>query len=436
MAYALFLLLNAILFIRPAELIESLQPFRLYQLVILLCMAASYQAVLPQLQGRSLAKHPITLCVIGLLAIIVASHLRHGSIYCARTSGFMFFKIVLYYLLLVANVDTGRKLQRFLTCLVLFTTVAAALALLQYHDYVNIPALAAYQQYEIDQETGEMIVFPRLCGTGIFNDPNDVCLILTMVMMLCLYRFNTPGAGPKRFLWLLPMLLFFATFLCTKSRGGFLAMMTAVSALTVSRIGFRKSIPLALVAIPAVLVLFGGRMTQIEVDGGTGQHRIQLWREALSLLREYPIFGVGQGMLSEYTRLVAHNSYIHSYAELGLIGGTFFVSMVFLAVAQLHGLKKRQASIQDPEMRRLRPYLLAIVCGYAAGIMFLSRVYIVPTYMLFALAAAFLVQTETSEEPTPSWRFSPGLVARLSAISVGALIFLEVSSRVLVQWEG
>ncbi len=142
-------------------------------------------------------------------------------------------------------------------------------------------------------------------------------------------------------------------------------------------------------------------------------------------------------MLIEHTRLVAHNSFVHAFAELGLIGGTLFVSMVFLAIAQLYSLRKHQASIQDPEMRRFRPYLLAMVCAYAAGIMFLSRVYIVPTYMVFALAAAYLAQTEPSEETASwPWRFSPGLMARLSAIGVGALVFLEVSSRMLVRWEG
>jgi len=375
--------------------------------------------------------------VLGLLLAVVLSHLRHMFMWGAITSGFVFFKLVLYYLLLLANVDTGPRLQRFLTCIVLFAMVASSLALLQYHRYIDIPALAAYEQREIDEETGEVVVYPRLCGTGVFNDPNDVCLMLTAAILLCLYRINAPGAGRIRFFWLLPMLLFFAAFIETKSRGGFLCLMVAAGVLMVSRLGIRKSIPLALVGMPVVLALFGGRMTQIDIFSGTGQHRIQLWREALAPLRDYPILGVGQGMLPEYTRLVAHNSYIHAFTELGLIGGTLFVSMVFLAIAQLYSLRKHEASIQDPEMRRFRSYLLATVCGYAAGIMLLSRLYIVPTYMLFALAAAYLAQTEPSEETAwSSWRLSPGLVARLSAISAGTLIFLEISSRVLVRWEG
>ena len=68
MSYAFFLLLNAILFIRPAELMESLEPLQLYQLAIIGCLAASYPSVVSQLGGQSLLERPMALCVVGLLA--------------------------------------------------------------------------------------------------------------------------------------------------------------------------------------------------------------------------------------------------------------------------------------------------------------------------------------------------------------------------------
>jgi len=437
MQYAFFQLLNAILFIRPAELIESLEPMRLYQLAIIGCLAVSYPSVISQLNGRSLRERPMTLCVVGLLAAVVLSHLQFGSLYDARTTGSEFGKVVLYFLLLQAVLDRPDKFQRFLTGLVLYTLVAATLALLQFHGIVDIPALAAYEQREIDEETGEVIVFSRLCGSGFFNDPNDVCLILMLAMMICLYRLMKPKAGPKRFLWLIPLVPFFVAFIETKSRGGFIALMVSLNILLVSRVGIRKSVPFWLLGAPLILVLFGGRMTQIEVEGGTSQHRIQLWREALGLFREYPLLGVGQGMLPEYTRLVAHNSYVHAFAELGLLGGGFFVGLVYLAIWQLVRLKDNDHAIADPEMRRFRPYLLGIVCGFAAGIMSLSRVYIVPTYMVFGLAAAFLNQVQVPRE-TPSLlpRFDLSLSLRLASVAVATLVALEVGSRLLVRWEG
>ena len=437
MAYAFFILLNAILFIRPAELMESLESMQLYQLAIIGCLLSSYPGVFSQLNGLSLAQRPLTLCVVGLLVAIVLSHLQFGSLYDARSSGSEFGKIVLYYLLLLCNLDEPKKYQRFLNYLVLFTLVAASLALLQFYHVIEIPALAAYEQREVDQETGEVIVFPRLCGSGIFNDPNDVCLMLMVSMTICIYRLLTPGAGPKRFLWLAPMVPFLLAFVETKSRGGFIALMVALNVLVVSRLGFRKSVPIWLLGAPVILAVFGGRMTRIEVDDGTGQHRIQLWRDALELMRESPLFGVGQGMLPEYMRLVAHNSYVHAFAELGLFGGSCFVSLVYLAISQLVRLKASEAAVEDPEMRRLRPYLLGIVCGFCAGIFSLSRVYIVPTYMVFGLAAAYLTQVRVPQAaPSPLFQFDSSLFKRLVGISIAVLLALELGSRLMVRWEG
>jgi len=435
-AFVFFILLNAMLFIRPGELVDSLEPLRLYYVSILACLGSSYQGLLGQLEGDSLRKNPITLCVLGMLVAVVLSHLQFGSIYGARMSGIEFGKLVLYYLLLLHNLDAPDKFQRFLTALVLFTLFAATMALLQYHEVIDIPALAAYEQREMDEETGEWIVFPRLCGSGIFNDPNDVCLMLMMAMMICFYRILTPGGGPNRFLWMAPVVVFFLAFVETKSRGGFIALMVAVNVLVVSRLGLKKAIPFWLVAAPVVLVLFGGRMTRIEVEGGTGQHRIQLWREALGLVREYPLFGVGQGLLPDYTRLVAHNSYVHSFAELGIFGGTCFIGIVYLSISQLIRLRRYEAAIPDPEMRRLRSYLLGIVSGFCAGILSLSRCYIVPTYLVFGLAAAYGSQVKVAEgEPSPLWEFNSSLFMRLCAVGIGALLVLEFGSRLMVRWD-
>lgn len=436
MAFAFFLLLNAILFIRPGELVESLEPLRLYQLTILACIATSYTGILSQLKGETLIARPMTVCLLGLLAAIVLSHLQFGSIYDARTSGFEFAKHVLYYLLLLYNLDSPARFQRFLTAVVVFVLVAMTLALLQYHGFVDIPALEALDRREIDEQTGEIIEFRQLMGTGIFNDPNDTCLVLTIAIMICFYRIMKPKAGANRFVWLLILAVFMLAFAETKSRGGFLALAAAVNVLMLLRLGIRKSLPIWALAVPVVLVGVGGRMTDIDVEGGTGQHRIQVWREALELLRDSPLFGIGQGMMGEYLAYVAHNSYVHSFSELGLFGGTCFVSIVYLAITELWRLKHHPTAIEDVEMRRLRPYLLGIICGYCVGLLSLSRVYIVPTYLVFGLSGAYtnLVRVAPNA-PTPLKQFDSSLFLRLIGLGFATLVALEVGSRLLVRWE-
>ncbi len=155
------------------------------------------------------------------------------------------------------------------------------------------------------------------------------------------------------------------------------------------------------------------------------------------MLREYPLFGVGQGMLPEYTRLVAHNSYVHAFAELGIYGGTLFVGAFYLAISELRKLKSRVDLVPDLELQRLRPYLLGIVAGYGTGILTLSRVYIVPTYMVLGLAAAFIeiARARETDEPSPLVTFDGILARRLALVGVISLISLEFGSRLMVSWE-
>src|SRR5579864_1909912 len=84
LGFGLFVLVNAVLFVRPAELIPGIADWPIYEVVILACLLASLPAVIRQLTWNSFRRNPITLCVVGLLLAIILSHLTHGDIYDAR----------------------------------------------------------------------------------------------------------------------------------------------------------------------------------------------------------------------------------------------------------------------------------------------------------------------------------------------------------------
>src|SRR5262249_61864391 len=104
MAFWLFLLLNAVLLIRPEELFQGPdQPVRLYLIVMCLCLVAAAPRVAGQLTFRALADRPITACIIGLLGAVVLSLLVRGLWGRAREQGSEVAKVVAYSLLLVAG---------------------------------------------------------------------------------------------------------------------------------------------------------------------------------------------------------------------------------------------------------------------------------------------------------------------------------------------
>jgi O-antigen ligase len=208
----------------------------------------------------------------------------------------------------------------------------------------------------------------------------------------------------------------------TKSRGGFLAMLGCILAYCWARFGWKKAIPVVAVLLPLMFVLFAGRQTNLDTSKGTGQGRIQYWGLAVPLFRGSPIFGIGAGMLPEIIGHEAHNSYVTGYVEMGLFGGTLFLGMFAGVFWGLHQLGRFQDQLQDPELRRIRPYLFAMAAGYATGMLSLTRNYILPTYLIPAVTAAYLrLAAADARVPLPLPRVDAWHVRRMLAIGAGFL---------------
>jgi hypothetical protein len=432
-AFFLFILVTATLFIRPSEVIPALAEVPVYYLTILPCIVVALPSLLGQLTGRSLSRQPITVCVVGMVAATALSHIARFNIYYLTIVMQEFPKVVLYYLLLVSLVNTEARLRRFLVWVVILTVVSSSLALLHYHGIVYIPACEAVEDGEEDPVTGELIFISRLCSSGIFHDPNDLCLILVTAMAICLYLMTDTRRGPFRVVWLAPLLLFGYALTLTYSRGGFLALLASTLILFYARFGWKRTIPLAMVVLPAMFVLFGGRQTDLSPGGDTAQERIQVWTEGLALFRRAPLFGIGESRFVEEIHKAAHNSYVHAYTEMGFFGGTVFLSIFYLSLWLPYRLDAERLRAAAPELRRMRPYLMAVVAGYSIGIFSLSRNYVVPTYLYPGLISVY-TRLACPEPFPPVARFDFRLIRRLTLVSVGVITFLHVYVRLMARW--
>ncbi len=425
MDFLLFLLVNAVLFIRPQEIMPMLAYVPTYQIAILGSILASSRSLIAQLRWESLRDRPATICVLGLLAAVFLSRFVNGfGISVARDEAAEFGKIVLYYLLLLAVIKSPARLRAFLCWLIFFTLVVVTLTLLHYHGVAYIPGLDPVIQPDFDK-SGHLIEYPRLVGTGIFNDPNDLSLLLGINIFLCLYWLGDKPSGGSRFLWVVPLLLFGYALSLTLSRGGLIGLVVGLMVLFRNRYGWWKTIPLATVALPAILLLFAGRQTDISTTQGTAQERILLWSDGLWMFRDRPLFGIGSKEFTSEMGKAAHNSFVEAFTDLGLFGGTLFVGAFYFAFRILYRLGSQKVYILDPEMRRLRPFLMALIAGYAAGALSLSRCYVVPTYLTVGLATAFLNVTPVYP-PLPPMRMDSRLLVRLCGISFAVLLAIYV----------
>lgn len=107
---------------------------------------------------------------------------------------------------------------------------------------------------------------------------------------------------------------------------------------------FLRFLSVALVFGLCVLVLFftplGSRfLSSFDLSEGSIAGRIEIWTQAIGIIREHPFFGVGLGNYSYvlepaapyHTPIYAHNLYLDIAAELGIVGLTLWLVM-FLCV--------------------------------------------------------------------------------------------------------
>jgi O-antigen ligase len=439
MDFALFIILNTVLFIRPSELVPELAAVPIYQIVIISCLAVTLPRVIEQIRPESLARRPITLFVVGIwLAVVLSIVFGMFWLTGAKDAGMEFGKVVLYYLLMMAVVNTLPRLRQFMVALCVLTAMVCGLAVADLHGIVDIAGISPIETGYFNRATSEIVSIPRIRATGIFQDPNDLAMLTVLGMACAVYGASLPTWRAHLPMLLSAIALFLYTLALTHSRGGFLAFLIAGVVLFQSRFGWKRAVPLLAVALPLAVLLFGGRQTSFG-DGlseGTGQQRIQIWSEGLQMLRTKPLFGIGRGQFVEEVRHVAHNSYVQAYAEMGLFGGTLFLAAFSYPLWLLYRLgdKHRQALL-SPALSRLRPFLLAAFAGYAGAMLTLSRTYIVPTYLVVGLSAVYLRLVQ-AQAPLPELRLSRRMVRQLATASVLFVAGTYVFVRAFARWSG
>ena len=372
------------------------------------------------------------LCFLGS---VVLSHLSHLQFGLATNSAIELIKVLVYFFLLVALLDSFARFRRFFVWLCFFIVVVVSLALLHYYQVINIPSLEALQERQwdrIDEETGQVLVLARLQSTGIYGNPNDLSRILVVGILLSLYFLGDRRQGLLRPLWFLPIALFGLGLHLTHSRGGLLSLLGGIAALFYSRYGRTKTLIFGAMVIPILLVVFGGRQTNFTMSEGTGQERIKLWNEGFMLLRGSPVFGIGMGQYAVNVGLVAHNSFVHCYVELGCIGGTFFFAMFYLPLRALGFGSRARAPVLDPEFLRLRSYVLSLVVATVVGMLSSTRSYSIPTYLIVGICAAYLrVLSDQGHAVLP--RFDLNLIRRIACPSaltlMGFYVYVRLASR-------
>jgi O-antigen ligase len=253
--------------------------------------------------------------------------------------------------------------------------------------------------------------------------------------VLCACFQNDRALGAVRHFWCGPLALMGYAMLLTHSRGGLLAFGMAGMCWLAVKYGGKVAMSLGALGAAAVPVLLG-RQGNMDVSGGTGQQRIQLWADGLAQLKSMKLpFGIGEGRYYEVAGLVAHNSYIHAFVELGFFGGCMFFGCFLFGAWAFLRLVRDRIPIRDPELARMMPYMAGMLGGWCTGMATLSRCYVPPTYMIVGAVAAYInLAGYYRPRPQPLITMNTIVAQRWVLCSAGLLAASFAFVRLFTRW--
>jgi len=386
MSFFFLVLYVAFLFVRPQEWVLGLADWQfgslgIQDLLILLAVAGALADLRRGLAG--FREVPQNFLILGLLAGVAMSHVSHFYFAGLLDSLEKFGKVVLVFLLVTVVVNTPRRVKTLAVVMVAASLFLAAQGIVQFHRGYGFGGPA-----DLPLSHGGVV---RVRATGIFNDPNDLALMLVTIMPFLGMVVVTRNV---KFLLRLTALaalvpVAYAVYL-TNSRGGWVAL--GAMGVAFVTLAFSRRIGLVLVAVflAAIIAL---RPTRLEgISANHGRDRLVLWGYGNQMLKQNPFFGVGMNQFTEQPGVghVAHNSFVHTYAELGMFGYFFWLGLVVGTFWDTWAL--RRAQIQEGSACTFLPHLstaiLAGFCGFMVAAFFLTRCYVLPLYLIMALVVA------------------------------------------------
>jgi O-antigen ligase len=242
-------------------------------------------------------------------------------------------------------------------------------------------------------------------GSGdTLGDNGTAAQILTVLPFIAVYLLVSKNKKLKGLAFLVaPFVL--NTFILCNSRGALLALIAAgAAAVWLTRSGHRLGTAVAGVALAGALFYLADPQflqrqqftTDYESDG-SAMGRIDAWRGAVQLVKDYPLGAGGQGFWELSPVYVAdlvdrmrekrdpHNTVVLVASEWGIPGLTLYLLYYFTAFMLLADVRKR--ALNAMWYYRSVAVQLAMIGVFVAGL-FTDRLYAEAPYWMGALAVA------------------------------------------------
>jgi len=366
----------AVLYIRPAEIVPSLETV---PLVDWLTIASTVIMVATMfVRPRRLAVSVMDGFVFLFWVAIVVSNLAWGWFGGAYKGVLDFAPVAFFYILVRVAIDTPERLRGFAHVFVFLNVLLAINGIVQFHTGFGIGNVTT-----VGLEN-------RIRGTGIFNDPNDLGMTLVMAVPLLLWVvFEHERPFWHRVLAVVLSIPIITAITYTSSRGAMLGLCAVAMVFAFRRFKMIPALTFGTVAVSAVMLLGPARASAMDSQENSAQSRIEAWGQGLMMLKSKPVFGVGYSRFTEFHRKVAHNSFVQTAAELGVFGALIFVAMYDNLFRILVRGRLVAAALPAPV---LSPSWMNAMIASGAGMVvcgfFLSRQYVAVPFIMLAMAGS------------------------------------------------
>ncbi len=387
--------------LRPYDIIPALGPLRL-NMVIEIVTLISFTIFLVRTK-TALKWHRLNWYYLGFLAVLAVNvYLAANNYFAYNTFEDMLVTFIMFVIAtnIVNSLDRLNKLIWTILLIHLYFAISGILNFEVFHTYVN------------NQATSGKV------GTGFIGDENDFALALVTWVPFAFFLFVSFRSAIRKGLSLILLGSFTWGIISSQSRGGWVAIVTAMLFCIIN--SKKKMLALGLTA----LAVFGFLMvappqyydklkTTTKVEEGTADERIRSWKAGFAMFLDHPIVGVGGGnsgiYLPQYITGVAdparfwgralHGTLPQVLSENGTIGFLCYLGMVVIAVRQL--LRIRRAVGDSPgsvKVSYIANSLLGGILAYFIGATFISTAYY-PELWLLILLTVILSHIMTSENP-------------------------------------
>ena len=412
MLYACLLLYVTLIYVRPAEIVPEWATIPFVD--ILTVIAAIIGIVSIAIKPRNILNLPQDKLLLAFWVIIAISSFKvwMSGVYLSFLA---FMPTVFVYFLIRASVQSVGHLKGLAYLLIVLNVFLAINGVIQYHTGVGL----GNTTMQLD----------RIYGTGIFNDPNDLGMTFVMVIPLLVVVIG------KSSTWLSFRILSIAAFVVillalyyTNSRGAIVGIAAALACLSFLKYRTIAATITAAVLLGVIVVAAPSRGAEMDTGESSAQSRVQSWAQGWNMLKLHPITGVGYDQYLEYHEKVAHNSFVHTFAELGLLGAFCFVGMFYW---YFKGLRLMPAA--TPEFASWRRALMASAVGMLTCGWFLSRQYVSIVYVLLAVGACAVTLNVPPENKTRLTTRTADF-ALISVLTIAGIALVYISIRTLAIW--